>query len=156
MSEAQPGPRHENSAAQAGRPIIVDVFAQQGAGGSVSCRHEWRFEDGSSQGSGTIEVPARKHSDPGTPIHFHLHDSTGRDLRFDSDDPIWVSRDTCPNQSCEDSEMPRKDHQASPRLLKVHNRNSEECELHYNLRFKDRSGESAEYDPAIKNGGTST
>jgi hypothetical protein len=147
-------PQQQASHGGEGKPVLVDVYAKLDSAGAVCCRHEWRFEDGSCQGNGTIEIPARKHSDPETPIHFHLHDDSGRQLRFDDRDPIWVSRDGCPTTSCEDPEIPRSEIEAQNKLLKVLNRNSEECELHYNLRFRDRSGKAAEYDPAIKNGGT--
>lgn len=137
-----------------GTPVLVDVYAELDSFGAVSCRHEWKFENGPTKGGGRIEIPARNHAEPGTPIHFHLHDNTGRQLRFDSADPMWVSRDSCPASSCEDPEMPRTDFDVANKLLKVMNRNDEECELHYNLRFKDRMNDTAEYDPAIKNGGT--
>jgi hypothetical protein len=42
----------------------------------------------------------------------------------------------------------------SPNLLKVFDENSEECTLHYRLRFKDRAGNAESYDPDITNGGT--
>lgn len=149
-------PQQHASGPEAGRPVIVDIYADVNSTGDVCCRHEWRFQNGPAKGGGRIEIPARKHSEPGTPIHFHLHDKTGRQLGFDCADPIWVSRGTCPTNSCEDPEIPRCDFDVANKLLKVMNRNSEECELHYNLRFKDGMGRPAEYDPAIKNGGTTT
>jgi len=141
------------SEAKGGKPVIVDVFANGCATGGIEFSHEWRFEDGPSQGDGTIEVPKAKPSDPATSIHFHLHDRTGQSLRFDEDDPIWVKRSECPCESSEDPEIPRDGIDVHPKLLKITDRNSEECELHYNLRFKDRDGGLAEYDPSIRNGG---
>ncbi len=135
-----------------GKPAIVDVHADDDGAGGVSYWHEWRWQDGPSEGKGTIEVPKRAESDPGTPIHFHFHDSTGRGLNF-ADDAIWVKRDGCPgSQSC-DSEIPQDKIQCTPNLLKVFNENSEECRLHYRLNFTDKDGKTDSYDPDIKNGG---
>jgi hypothetical protein len=144
----------------AGTPAIVDVFARTTTGGSVEFSHEWRWNDGTPGGNGEIGVPARKQNDPGTPIHFHLRDQTqpNRGLDFTDDDlgPIWVLRDSCPpdDQRCEDPEIPADKIDRTPNLLKVVDLNSEECTLHYRLRFKDKDGRAEAYDPAIRNGGT--
>ena len=139
----------------AGKPAIVDVHADNDGAGGVSYWHEWRWQDGPSEGKGTIDVPPRAASDPGTPIHFHLHDSTGRGFDF-TDDAIWVKRDGCPDSQCSDSEIPDDKIECTPNLLKVFNENSEECRLHYRLRFTDKDGQSDSYDPDITNGGKGT
>jgi hypothetical protein len=143
------------SAHQGGKPAIVDVHADPDGAGGVSYWHEWRWQDGPSQGKGTINVPKRAEGDPGTPIHFHLRDNTGRGFDF-ADDAIWVKRDGCPDSQCGDPEIPDSKIQRTPNLLKVFNENNEECRLHYRLHFKDANGQSDSYDPDITNGGKGT
>lgn len=141
----------------AGTPAIVDVFARTAPGGAIEFSHQWRWNDGTAGGNSSIEVPPRKKDEDGTPIHFNLRDQTqpNRGLDF-ADDPIWVLRDRCPpdGQRCEDPEIPAGQIQKTPNLLKVFDRNSEACTLHYRLRFTDRQGRPEAYDPDIKNGGT--
>jgi hypothetical protein len=142
---------------RAGTPAIVDVFARTGPGGTVAFSHEWRWNNGTPGGNGEIGVPRRKKDEDGTPIHFHLRDQTQpkRGLDF-ADDPIWVSRDCCPpeGQPSGDPEIPADKIERRPNLLKVLDLNSEQCTLHYRLRFSDRQGRPEAYDPAIRNGGT--
>ena len=138
-----------------GKPAIVDVHADPDGAGGVSYWHEWRWQDGPSQGKGTIDVPKRAENEPGTPIHFHLSDNTGRGFNF-ADDAIWVKRDGCPDSQCSDSEIPDSKIQRTPNLLKVFNENNEECRLHYRLRFTDKDGQPDSYDPDITNGGKGT
>lgn len=137
-----------------GTPAIVDVTAEPSATG-VSFSHEWRWQDGGSEGKGTIHVPQRADEEDGTPIHFHLHDKTGRNFRFADDvhGAIWIKRDSCPMSKSSDSEIPEEKIQRTPNLLKVFNENNEECTLHYRLRFIDKNGQPGDYDPDIKNGG---
>jgi hypothetical protein len=143
-----------------GTPAIVDVIARAMPDGSVGFSHAWRWQDGTPGGNGSIGIPARKPSEPGTPIHFHLRDETRppRGLAF-TDDPegaMWVLRNSCPpeDQRCDDPQIPTDRIVRSPNLLRVFNENSEECTLHYRLRFKDRTGKAESYDPDITNGGT--
>jgi hypothetical protein len=146
----------------AGTPVIVDVFAETSADGTVAFRHEWRWQDGTPGGKGSIGVPARKAHEPGTPIHFHLRDQTqprrGLDFTDDSNGAMWVLRDSCPPDGAksEDPEVPSSKMERSPNLLKVFDENSEACTLHYRLRFKDRDGNDVSYDPDLTNGGTTS
>ena len=153
MSELTEGTTLTHSPA-AGKPAIVDVHAESDGAG-VRFWHEWRWQNGPSQGKGTIKVPPRSASEPGTPIHFHLHDDTGRGLRFTEDavGAIWVKRSECPESQCSDNQIPEDQIQQAQKLLKVFNVNSEECTLHYRLRFIDEAGQPESYDPDIKNGG---
>lgn len=143
-----------------GTPVIVDVVARTHADGSVGFSHSWRWQDGTPGGNGSIGVPPRKADEPGTPIHFHLRDQTqprkGLDFTDDADGAIWVLRDSCPpaGQRCDDPQIPTDRIVRSPNLLKVFDENSDECTLHYRLRFKDRAGNAEAYDPDITNGGT--
>ena len=146
----------------AGTPVIVDVFARTGADGNVGFSHEWRWQDGTPGGNGLIEVPPRKEDEPGTPIFFQLRDQTqprrGLDFTNDPDGAMWVLRSSCPPEGAksEDPEIPSDKMERSPNLLKVFDKNSEACTLHYRLRFKDRDGNGVSYDPDLTNGGTNT
>lgn len=153
-------PRRGRGSPQPGTPVIVDVIASQLVDGSIEFRHEWRWQDGTPGGKGSIGIPARKPSEPGTPIHFHLKDETrppkGLTYTDDADGAMWVKRGSCPagGTRSEDPQMPPDQMDRSPKLLKVFNVNSEVCTLHYRLRFKDRAGNAESYDPDITNGGT--
>lgn len=153
-----PQGQHAIGGPAAGTPVIVDVRARTGSGGKVEFSHKWRWENGTPGGDGTIQIPKRGKDEDGTPIHFHLRDETnpsrGLDFTDDIHGAMWVQRDSCPDERSEDSEIPPGDMNVSPNLLKVLDKNSEECTLHYRLRFKDRAGNSESYDPDIKNGGT--
>lgn len=154
-------PRQRN-APRAGTPAIVNVFARTSAGGGIRFSHTWRWEDGTPGGSDAIHIPEKKKDEPGTPIHFHLKDETrpnlGLDFTDDDDGPMWVKRDTCPpeHQRCGDPQIPESKMQRGLNLLRVFDENTEECTLHYRLRFKDRNGKPESYDPDIRNGGTTT
>jgi len=146
-----------------GTPVIVDVLARTNADGSVGFSHQWRWQNGLPGGSQGIAIPARGKNDPGTPIHFHLRDQTdparGLDFTDEANGVMWVKRgNQCPgdHEQCQDPEIPPDQMQRSPNLLKVFNRNSDACTLHYRLRFKDHAGKSESYDPDITNGGTNT
>jgi hypothetical protein len=154
MSQATGSSMPQSIKPPAGTPAVVDVTVEPAATG-ISASHEWRWEGGNSQGKGTIDVPQRADHEEGTPIHFHLHDNSGRGFRFADDvlGAIWVARGECPSSKSGDSEIPEDKIQRSPNLLKVFNENSEKCTLHYRLRFKDKKGESESYDPDITNGG---
>lgn len=138
----------------AGTPAIVDVTIEPTAIG-ISVSHAWRWHNGQSGGKGTIKVPQRADDEPGTPIHFHLHDKTKRLFRFSEDalGAIWVKRDGCPAAKSSDCEIPEDKIERTPNLLKVFNENSEQCTLHYRLRFTDKNGQPESYDPDIQNGG---
>jgi hypothetical protein len=141
----------------AGTPVFVDVTAQD-SGDGVLFSHEWRWgEGGPSQGNGAIAVPKRLASDPGTQMHFALNDKSSRNLRFSEQQgsAMWVQRDSCPPQDvrCDDPEIPADQMSVAPKLLKVFNVNSEQCDLHYCLWFQDKNGISHAYDPEIQNGG---
>lgn len=156
----EPGVNSKGSPAP-GTPVFVDVFATD-QGGKTGWSHEWRWgENGPSQGNGTIEIPQRSPSQPGTAMHFQLHDQTNprRGYQFDENQgaTMWVKRDTCPpgDERCDDGQIPPDQMHTTPQVLKVFNVNSENCNLHYRLWFKDKDGNSDSYDPDITNGGKS-
>jgi hypothetical protein len=145
--------------AGAGKPVIVDVFARNGPNGRVAFSHDWRWENGPSEGNGTIKIPKRLPSEPGTMLHFNLRDETDpkRHLEFAKKDgaAMWVLRNACPpeDKRCDDAEIPPDRMVTQPKLLKAFDENSEECDLHYRLWVRDKDGNWDAYDPDIKNGG---
>ena len=135
------------------RPVFVDVYAHLDKDGKVKFCHDWRLqENGPSEGNGPIEVP---HGTPRSPIHFQLHDDTGLKLKFfdKSEDSIWASVDKCPDAKGGGGQIDYNDSVSGGPNLRVLNSNSEKCELHYALRFKDKNNNLQLYDPVIRNGG---
>jgi hypothetical protein len=135
------------------RPVFVDVYAQNGKDGGVEFSHSWRLQaNGPSQGSGTIEVPKGTKK---SPIHFRLHDDTGRQLKFfqDAEESIWAKVGECPEEPGGGGQIDYAQAQSGGQTLRVDNANSTECELHYALRFKDKTGQTEVYDPIIANKG---
>jgi hypothetical protein len=165
MTEQQVFPSKTKPAlltAKPGTKVIVDVFATTKPDGRVEFAHEWRWgENGPSEGNGTIHIPKRLPSEPGTPMQFHLRDETNpkRELVFSDNQgaTMWVLRDTCPpgEERCDDPQIPPDQMDTAPKLLKAFNMNSEKCNLHYRLWFKDKDGQTDSYDPDITNGGKS-
>ena len=132
----------------AGTPIIIDVHAEPGPDGP-QFDHQWRFENNPSPRKGAIEVPDTAGA---TPMHFHLRDNSGLNLRFlrEASEAMWVGRGPCPQSASKDPQI-EYPHAAAPKLLKVDYLNSEECTLRFALRFDSDSGPQI-YDPEIKNG----
>ena len=145
-----------------GTPVFVDVYAKT-EGGATKWSHDWRWgENGPSQGNGTIEIPQRKPDEPGTDMHFYLRDQTDPNCGYQYDKnqgaAMWVKRDSCPadDKRCDDPQIPADQIVTSPKLLKAFNVNSDMCNLHYRLWFKDKDGKPDSYDPDITNGGKSS
>ena len=152
-------------ASVAGRPIQVDVHAEQDAQGRAFFWHEWRFENGPSQGKGKIDVPRNA---PETAMHFHLHDHTNLGLKFLdlSEDCMWISTGACPTHKMnQGNQIVFRSKHSAPRLLTVHDLNEgNECTLKFALSFDGLPGRQADdpsrpcppyrYDPEIKNGGS--
>ena len=116
------------------------------------------MQNGTPGGNKGIGIQARAETDPGTPMNFNFRDETNpkRQLRYadDDDGAMWVLRGSCPQENSEDPEIPKSKMDPKPMLLKVFNENSQECTLHYRLRFTDQEGNVESYDPDITNGGT--
>lgn len=131
-----------------GTPIIIDVHAEPGPNGP-QFDHQWRFQDHPAPKKGAIEVPD---TNGATPMHFHLRDNTGSNLRFvpEASEAMWVSRGQCPDAPSTDPQIEYRN-AAAPKLLRVDNLNSEECTLRFALRFDSDQGPQI-YDPEIKNG----
>lgn len=90
----------------------------------------------------------------GDDIAFNLQDDSGRGLRFDSDDPIWVDEDApCPpTPGLTTDQLSIKD--CKPAKLFVNNLNSGRSRnLRYQLNFVADDGSPHTCDPIIQNGG---
>lgn len=158
MKETHPQPQQSpgeqsDSTHGAGTPVIADVFARKD-GGRIKFDLRWRFENDAGEREDPIDIPPKKYTEPGTMIHFHLHDRTGRGLAFDPVHPIWVSRAECPEDWSADPEIPKDGIDRHPKLLKVLDRNQDKCELHFALVFEDHQGNRVPFDPRIINGGS--
>lgn len=161
MEDIDPQPQQPSSGLQKsappppppGTPVIADVHVDQD-GNRLEFALEWRFEGEKEPRPQPIDIPQKKSGQPGTTIHFHLHDRTRRGFAFDPVDPIWVSRNECPKDWSEDPEIPASRIDRHPKLLTVFDTNEDACELRFALVFEDREGNREPYDPAIRNGGT--
>lgn len=88
------------------------------------------------------------------PITFNLQDHSGRGLKFNQDDPLWVDEDApcppTPGISTDQLEVTGCD----PGTLSTFNKNSGRArELRYQLNFRAADGAGVECDPIIDNGG---
>jgi hypothetical protein len=137
------------------RPLIVDVYAYL-EGEDVLFSQAWKREGDAKRSKGRIDIP---HGQQDTPIHFHLHDRTGLRLSFMSPaaDAMWVALDDCP--TCKGDAGQIVHDSVSQNQLKVTDLNAgKACTLHYALRFDGNAtveGPPYEYDPEIRNGGSS-
>jgi len=90
-------------------------------------------------------------------LDFMLLDQTGRDLRFNEKDPIWVGEDCpCPPPQGINSDQIRVVDCRAGRLSTVNANNGRERELRYQLNFVAGDGSAADCDPIIRNGGGTT
>ena len=87
-------------------------------------------------------------------VKFKLHDSSGRNLRFDASNPICdhISETECPPQGSKSGQIEVV--RCDDRMLTITNKNSgDECILHYQLNFVDDGGSPEPLDPIFHNGG---
>ena len=90
-------------------------------------------------------------------LDFMLQDQTGRGLRFDQRDPIWVGEDCpCPPPSGVNSDQLTVTGCNSSRLSAVNANSGRERELRYQLNFIADDGFETNCDPIIRNGGGTT
>jgi hypothetical protein len=124
----------------------VKILASQAASGGidfdvdgVKAAHAWL----------KLDKDSGKHS-----INFELHDKSGRNLKFDAADPIWISEDCpCPPAAGINSDQIDITDTAE-RSLQVQNGNwGRARELRYQLNFIAEDGSRAACDPVIQNGG---
>ena len=90
-------------------------------------------------------------------LDFMLQDLTGKGLRFDDQDPIWVGEDCpCPPPQGINSDQLRVVDCKGGRLSALNANNGRERELRYQLNFVAKDGSKADCDPIIRNGGGTT
>ena len=125
----------------------VKVSARRGDGDSI----DWDI-DGKKPKKSVLEFAQGSGSHT---ISFKLHDSTGRHLRFDTQDPFWahVSEvELCPAKGSSADQT--KVVSCTDKELTVSNANSgDACTIHYQLNFVDQQSRAVPVDPMIKNGG---
>jgi hypothetical protein len=87
-------------------------------------------------------------------IEFRLYDTSGKKLKFDSGDPIWLGEDCpCPPAAGLNSDQVELG-TCSDRSLQLTNGNwGRGRELRYQLNFVADDGSRATCDPVIVNGG---
>lgn len=142
----------EISAEEMVNTLQVDVYAYR-EGDDILFSHAWRRLGDARRQKGQIRIP---HGEGDVPIHFHLHDRSGLRLKFETNasDAMWVSRTECPTEPGDGGQISYRN--SSPNQLQVSDSNSEECTLHFALRFTGdelNGATSYEYDPEIRNGG---
>jgi hypothetical protein len=87
-------------------------------------------------------------------LNFVLQDHTGKGLRFNDRDPIWVGEDCpCPPTPGINSDQLTVADCKSGRLSTVNSNSGRERELRYQLNFIADDGSAAICDPIIRNGG---
>lgn len=88
-------------------------------------------------------------------IDFELHDHSGKNLQFDTTDPIWVGENCpCPPEPGLNSDQIGVT-SCNPQTLSTVNENSGDArELRYQLNFKASDGSVQKCDPIIDNGGS--
>jgi hypothetical protein len=87
-------------------------------------------------------------------IDFELKDRTGRGLRFDQGDPLWVGEDCpCPPPAGVNSDQLGIAECVADRLSTVNENSGRSRELRYQLNFVAADGSRAICDPVITNGG---
>jgi hypothetical protein len=87
-------------------------------------------------------------------IAFMLHDQTGRGLKFDMADPIWVDEDApCPPTSGVTTDQLVVTGCTADALSTTNANDGRARELRYQLNFITGDGSRATCDPIIDNGG---
>jgi hypothetical protein len=87
-------------------------------------------------------------------IHFRVLDHSGRGLRFDTADPIWVDEDgPCPPSPGISSDQLGVTGCTADALSTTNANSGRARELRYQLNFIANDGSRASCDPIIDNGG---
>jgi hypothetical protein len=88
------------------------------------------------------------------PIEFELHDHSGRNLKFDSSDPIWVGEDCpCPPAQGINSDQITVSDCSDQKLNTLNSNSGRARELRYQLNFVAGDGAALNCDPVMENGG---
>lgn len=137
--------------------VRVRVFAHA-IGSKVVFTHDWAA-NGGQEHDPPIDLPAK--SGPWD-LDIQLHDCTGLGLEFESKknngaDVMWVHK----GKGCPTAKGNGGGHVTFKSITSAQlnvsddtTGNGEPCDLHFMLRFKDAGGKKHQYDPIIRNGGT--
>jgi hypothetical protein len=87
-------------------------------------------------------------------IDFDLHDQTGRQLQFNTGDPIWAGDDVpCPPAPGLNSDQLAVAGCVPQSLTVTNSNNGSPRDVRYQLNFVDAAGGAQSCDPIIENGG---
>lgn len=142
---------HHHSGAT-GNTATVRVFANL-VGSDVVFTHDWKANGGKAQDP-PIEF---KNKSGSWDMDFEFHDATGLGLEFlaDAHDAMWVRQGSgCPNGKGNGGQITFGGNPSSSKLSVTDDNQNAACDLHFMLRFTD-GNDTYEYDPIIKNGGSS-
>lgn len=144
--------------------VEVTVLATPDGEHGVEFQCKWSDDSGTSH-SGPIEFPLGASKNK---VKFRLEDRTGLELEF-LDQPheaIWFNADGCPNDGngtdlgqITDKAVERDPVSSKRKKLTLTNLNTQDCSLHYALRFTgkapDSGGQQSLYvcDPELRNRG---
>lgn len=145
--------------------VEVTVLATLHDKHGVEFHCSWPDDSGAWQ-SGPLEFPLGASKNK---IKFKLDDRTGLDLQFldDPHDAIWFNADECPSDGngadlgqITDKEVQKDPVSSKRKKLTLTNLNTQECSLHYALRFtgSESDVQSPPYvcDPELRNRGGGT
>ena len=142
--------------------VEVTVLATLDQNGGVDLQCRWPDDLGAWQ-SGPIEFP---YGAGNNKVKFKLDDQTGLDLEFmdKPGDAIWFEAGKCPDRpdgsdlgQIKDKDVGKDPVTSKRKKLTLTNLNTEDCSLHYALRFDGKAATSAAppyvCDPEIRNRG---
>ena len=152
MMEADENTRRHRHSGATGNTATVRVFANL-VGTDVVFTHDWKSNGGKAQDP-PIEF---KNKSGNWDMDFEFHDATGLGLEFMviAGGAMWVSQGSgCPNGKGNGGQITFGGNPSSSKLSVTDDNRNAACDLHFMLRFTDGS-DTYEYDPIIKNGGSS-
>lgn len=153
MSEADEGVRRHRHSGAAGNTATVRVFANL-IGTDVVFTHDWKSNGGKAKDP-PIEF---KNKSGNWDMDFEFHDATNLGLQFmaDAEDAMWVRQGSgCPNGKGNGGQITFSSNPTAHKLSVTDDNQNAACDLHFMLRFTDGDDNTYEYDPIIKNGGSS-
>ena len=151
------GRQHEHKCTNVANKVVVRVFANM-VGNKVVFTHDWATNGGQEQDP-PIDLPAKSGK---WDVDIQLHDFTGLGLEFDQKtnkgaDDMWVHKGKgCPAGKGNGGGHVTFNSVTNDVLTVTDNTdgNGQPCDLHFMLRFNDAQGKKKQYDPIIRNGGT--
>ena len=138
----------ETTAGQLSKTIKVKVeMDQDGACWQYAIEADDKASDPYVKAGNKIEMGSGPGS--GAVIEFRLQGKAGKQLDFDTNDPIWVSTTSCPSGKLAFPIGVRLTGCSENRLTIENDNAGAAVDLHYRLNFKG----NLSWDPIIRNGG---